>query len=308
MDVADAIIADGVELSRTRWYECELVDLFRRQPRWEFFSWDKVDRTRSSIRALLFVWVKGQQTPRCAVLTGEVNFQPGYALFAAAIQQSDAAAASKGRMSVGEFKARNRAENLAFKFTWNAADQSPGSGIGIASRPRVAETGWCGLRAHRDRLGPLPAPAAAGFAIKLRLPNSYCSWERLRSGHVSSPLCCTWGCVERAAADFEEIGAATNLRRLASRSIPWTNSNSCWDHQGTRASRRGKAWRLRCPGSKSRESSPRPGTFSVHRRNQARARIHRHDDPSASIRQPEQSQATLERIEEWHAQALARGA
>ena len=72
---------DGVELSRTRWYECEASDLVRRQPRWQFYPWDQIERTQID-QGVLFVWVKGQRTPRQRVVVSEVNFQPGYGLFA----------------------------------------------------------------------------------------------------------------------------------------------------------------------------------------------------------------------------------
>jgi hypothetical protein len=112
---------DGIELSRTRWYECELGDLFRRQPRWEFFAWNQIERTEVN-QGLLFLWVKGQRTPRLRVLAGEVNFQSGYALFAAALRQSTAPAEAARPSAPLELKAANRGENLTVRFTWNAAD------------------------------------------------------------------------------------------------------------------------------------------------------------------------------------------
>ena len=112
---------DGVELSRTRWYECELSDLFRRQPRWEFFAWNEIDRAEFN-QGVLFLWVQGQKTPRLRVLTGDVNFQSGYALFAAALQQSAVPAEARRPSAPVELKATNRAENLTLRFTWNAAD------------------------------------------------------------------------------------------------------------------------------------------------------------------------------------------
>ena len=112
---------DGVELSRTRWIECELGDLFRRQPPWEFFAWHQIDRAQFHEGALL-LWVKGQKTPRQRVLVGDVNFQPGYSLFAAAIAKSDAPAAPQWPGVAPDLKAANRAENLTIRFTWNAED------------------------------------------------------------------------------------------------------------------------------------------------------------------------------------------
>ncbi len=112
---------NGVELSRTRWYEREFGDLFRRQPCWEFFAWQYIDRAHFN-QGVFFVWVKGQETPRLRVLIGDVNFHPGYALFAAALAQFEASAAIRAPAAPLELKGANRAENLTLKIAWNTAD------------------------------------------------------------------------------------------------------------------------------------------------------------------------------------------
>ncbi len=144
---------DGVELSRTRWYECELADLFRRQPRWEFFTWDQIERTQIN-QGVLYIWIKGQSTPRQRVLVGEVNFQPGYTLFAAALARSEPAPA---RNVAADLSAANRAENLTVRFAWTAADH-------IARQEHWDRRTPTGRKDWRIRTW-VPTGIAAGFGL-----------------------------------------------------------------------------------------------------------------------------------------------
>jgi membrane protein implicated in regulation of membrane protease activity len=300
---------DGVELSRTRWYECELVDLFRRQPRWEFFSWDKIDRAQFN-QGTLFVWVKGQKTPRLRVLTGEVNFHPGYTLFAAAIQQSDAAGQSKGRMSAREFDATNRAETLAFGFTWNAADH-------IARQwnwDRFTPEG------RRDWLVRILVPIGTASVLCLllaaaaRLRNQVTTVQLLLLlGAIAVGACLSVALLHAGLRWSERRRIAKEIRaahELAQRGL----AVDPLDELKLVLGPTGYSWRGRA-GVESQvlwqqvaRIKSAAGYIFLH---SAASKLERESidmmiPPRAFANQSE-VQATLERIKEWHAQAITRG-
>ena len=150
---------DGVELSRTRWYECELADLFRRQPRWQFFTWDQIephaDQPGSALRL-----GQGAEHAAAARAGGRGEFS---ARLCAVCRRpgTQRAGAGAARNVPADLSAANRAENLTVRFAWTAADH-------IARQEHWDRRTPAGRKDWRVRTW-VPSGIAAGFGLVLSI-------------------------------------------------------------------------------------------------------------------------------------------